>query len=89
MLKLLRSNYEKPSTLAFVMTEAVLQGKTLEAAVNRETQASELGRSDVNAVISEHFPDFDRMLKVIVSPDENAVEADCIISDFTEAASCL
>ena len=89
MLKLLRTNYEKPATLAFVMTEAVLQGEALEAAVNRETQASQLGRSDVNAVISEHFPDFDQMLKIIVSPDENAVEADCIISDFTEAASCL
>jgi hypothetical protein len=71
------------------MTEAVLQGKTLKAAVNLEQQAAELGRSDVNALISHHFPDFDQMLKVIVSPDANAVEADCIISDFTEAASCF
>lgn len=89
MLKRIRSNYDKPSTLAFVMTEAVLQGKTLEVAVNLESQAAELDRSDVNAVISEHFPDFDQMLKVIVSPDANAVKADCIISDFTKAASCL
>lgn len=89
MLKRIRTNYEKLSTLAFVMTEAILQGKPLSDAINLETKADNLDRSSVNAAIAEHFPEFGNMLKVIVSTDANAVETDCVILDFSETDSCL
>lgn len=89
MLKRIRENYLKPSTLAFVMTEAHFEGKTFKDAINLEQQGNDLGRGDANAVIAKHFPNFDQMLKVVVSPDANAIKADCVISDFSEAAKCM
>lgn len=89
MLNRIRENFAKPSTIAFVMTEAHFEGKTITQAIALEDQADALGRSAANAAIAEHFPEFDQMLKVIVSPDANGIEADCVISDFSEAAQCM
>lgn len=88
MLKRIRDNFAKPSTIAFVMTEAVLQNKAIEEALALEAKGNAMGRGAANAAISAHFPDFDQMVKVVVSPDADAIKADCVIRDFSEASAC-
>lgn len=89
MVNRITKNFEKPSTIAFVMTEAHMEGRTPQEALLLEEQGKALGRGDVNTAIAEHFPAFAGMLKVIVSPDKDAVAADCVITDFTEASTCF
>jgi len=88
MMKRIRENYKKPSTLAFVMTEAHFEGKTLEEVINLEAKADDMGRGEVNTAIKKHFPEFSQMIKVIVTPDAEAIEADCVITDFRQADQC-
>lgn len=83
-----RTNMEKPGTIAHLMSEAHLTGRSYAEGLGYLERVEGLSRSDVNAAIGRHFPAFNGMMKIVVSSDRNAIEADCIILDFSEAASC-
>ena len=79
---------EKPETVANLMVEAWLSGRSIEHGLSYPERAADLSRGAVNEVIARDFPPFSEMVKIIVSPDRDAVEADCIISDYSEAGQC-
>lgn len=88
MLKRTKENIEKPSTIAYLMTESDLRGFEQSRALSLLSRTEALSRKSVNQAISENFPAFTDMITVIVSPDRNAVEADCVINDFSEIEHC-
>ena len=53
------------------------------------TNIDDLGRTDTNKLISEVFPEYDQLLKVIVSPDDKAIDGACVISSIDDAEDCL
>ena len=79
---------EEPEGVANLMVEAWLSGRSVEHGLSYPERAADLSRGAVNQVIARDFPPFSEMVKVIVSPDRDAIVADCIIGDFAEAAQC-
>ncbi|MCE8509724.1 insulinase family protein [Ruegeria pomeroyi] len=79
---------EKPGSIANWMVEAWLTDRPLKDGLAYPKRARDLSRSPVNAVIAQDFPPFSEMVKIIVSPERDAVVADCVISDFSDAAQC-
>lgn len=83
-----RTSMEKPGTIAHLLTEANLTGRSYAEGLGYIERVEGLSRSKVNAAVVRHFPEFNGMLKIIVSPDREGIKADCVIADFSEAASC-
>ncbi|KPD10799.1 pitrilysin family protein [Phaeobacter sp. 11ANDIMAR09] len=83
-----RSNMDKPDTIAHLLTEAQLTGRSSSSGLQYLERVEGLSRAEVNAAILRHFPKFDDMVKIVVSPDRDAVKADCVISAFSDAADC-
>lgn len=83
-----RTSMETPGTIAHLLTEANLTGRSYAEGLGYIERVEGLSRSKVNAAVVRHFPEFSGMLKIIVSPDREGIKADCVIADFSEAASC-
>jgi predicted Zn-dependent peptidase len=83
-----KKNIEKPETQAYLMIEAVLDGRDIEEGLKLMERTDNMSRATTNAQIKEEFPPFAEMLKIVVSPDQTAVTADCIISDYAQVAQC-
>ncbi|WP_165759879.1 M16 family metallopeptidase [Falsiruegeria litorea] len=79
---------EKPRGAANLMVEAWLTGRPVEDGLRYPERAAGLSRGSVNQAIQDEFPPFSQMVKIVVSPDRDAVVADCIIADFSEADRC-
>ncbi len=79
---------ESPQGAANLMVEAWITGRDIGHGLAYPMRASDLTRGDVNMVIARDFPPFSQKVKVVVSPDRDALVADCIISDYTEAGQC-
>jgi len=88
MLKRSRSQMEKPSSIAYLMTESDLRGLPQSQALSLVSRAETLTRASVNQAISTNFPAITDMLRIIVTPNRNIIQADCVIEDFSEVASC-
>jgi predicted Zn-dependent peptidase len=79
---------EHPESVANLMVEAWLTGRTPEHGLAYPERAGALSRAETNTVIRDQFPPFETMVKIIVSPDRDAVQADCVVADHSEAANC-
>ncbi|MDD9910539.1 MAG: pitrilysin family protein [Ahrensia sp.] len=85
----LEESFKKPENLAYLMMESRLDGEPDDHIDTMLTRLDDTSRSDVNAFIAENFPPFDDMLKVIVSPDVNAIEGACVITKIEQVSGCL
>lgn len=79
---------DQPRGVANLMAEAWLSNRSLKDGLAYPERAANLSRGSVNKVIAQDFPPFTEMVKIIVTPDLNAISADCTIRDFSEAAKC-
>lgn len=79
---------DQPQGVANLLVEAWLSDRSLRHGLAYPERAADLSRGSVNKVIQSDFPAFTEMLKIVVSPDRNAINADCIIGDFSDAVSC-
>lgn len=77
-----------PPGLAKMLSYAAEDGRSNAYALATGNRLAKLTREQVNQAIKRYFPPFDQLTRIVVSPDRNAVQADCIISDFTEALKC-
>lgn len=84
----LSEEMKKPETLVHFMTEGALTNRDTKQALASLDRVKGLSRSSVNAAILEEFPKFREMVKVVVTSDKDALNADCVITDFTEIAKC-
>ena len=78
----------QPKDAANMMAEAWLTNRSPVQGLGYAQRATALQRAAVNRVIATQFPSFDSMTKIVVSPDAKAVQADCVITHFTQAARC-
>lgn len=79
---------DQPRGVVNLLVEAWLSDRSLKEGLAYPERAANLSRSSVNDVIARDFPPFSEMVKVIVSPERDAIAADCVINDFSEAAQC-
>ena len=79
---------EKPSSVAYMMMDAKLNGFTEGYMPNLLKQVKAQKRSEVNQVINQAFPEFDSMLKIVVTTDANAIEGACVITEIEQWINC-
>ena len=80
--------FDHPREVANLLVEAWLSDRDLKDGLAYPDRAANLARGAVNQVIQDDFPPFSDMVKIIVSPVQDSISADCVISDFSEAAEC-
>ncbi|MFK7875579.1 MAG: M16 family metallopeptidase [Paracoccaceae bacterium] len=88
MVAEIKKNTAKPENQAYLMIEAALNGRNIGEGLDLLARAQKLTRRDTNAQIKAEFPPYSKMLKIVVSPDRQAVVADCIITHFSEVGQC-
>lgn len=80
---------ENPVSIAFQINSAMQNGFRAEYLWNFEGHLDSISRADTNKFIGELFPEYENLLKVIVTPDANAIEGACVISKMQDAGSCF
>jgi len=78
-----------PVRIAYEVNRAMQNGFNAEYLWNFEDHIDSLNRADTNSLISETFPDYADLLKIIISPDAEAVEGACVISKMEEVQKCF
>ena len=79
----------EPANVAYHLNKGVRDGFSADYMNTTMVRIDSLERSSTNKLITESFPAYDKLLKLIVSPDKKAVEGACVISTIAEAESCL
>jgi zinc protease len=89
ILTYIRAARNQPDFIASSMLEAKLSGMPITKGLNLLDNISAMTRDHVNQRIARDFPAFDAMVKIVVTPDEKAVSADCVVKDPDAFQSCL
>ena len=79
---------KKPSSVAYMLMEAKLNEQGPNQVANLIAEIKGQKRAEVNQIIKDSFPEFDSLLKIIVTPDANAIEGACVISAIDEWNKC-
>ena len=80
---------QNPVNVAFLLSESVQNGYTDTFVPALLDEIDELDRNTTNEVVSSALPAYDNLLKVVVTPDDKAVDDACVISEMEEARGCL
>ncbi|MFK8076716.1 MAG: M16 family metallopeptidase [Granulosicoccus sp.] len=83
-----RDEIKEPSSVAYMIMDAKLTGFSDAYFPSLLGRIQAQSRADVNKTIMSTFPEFDSMLKIIVTPDENAIEGACVITAIDQWESC-
>lgn len=85
----IKKQLQNPANVAYHLNEGVQSGFSADYMNKTMSRIDLLERKNVNSLISESFPAYDKLLKLIVSPDAKAVEGACVIASIKETESCL
>ena len=80
---------QNPVNVAFILGDSVRSGYTNTFVPTLLDEINGLERDATNQIVRSSLPEYQSLLKVIVSPDNNAVDDACVISKIEEARSCL
>ena len=83
-----KDEIKEPSSVAYMMMDAKLTGFSDAYFPNLLGRIQTQKRADVNAAIKNTFPEFDSMLKIIVTPDANAIKDACVITAIDQWENC-
>lgn len=84
-----KKDLERPINVAFAIVNGVQKSFSADYMNTTLSRVDSLDRDDVNSLIADSFPAYEDILKLIVSPNEKAVEGACVITKIEEAKSCL
>ena len=87
-LQRIREEMKKPSSVAYMLMEANLNNYGKDHVSTLISQINGLKRGVVNQVVEESLPEFGALLKIIVTPDANAIEGACVITEFEQWTDC-
>jgi len=83
-----RDEMEKPSSVAYMMMDATLNNFSEDYTPNLLSQIESQKRGPGNQVIKNAFPEFDSMLKIIVTPNADAIAGACVITEIEQWVNC-
>jgi predicted Zn-dependent peptidase len=84
----LNEELQAPPSVAYMMMDAKMNGFSDEYMPALLDQVKAQKRADVNQSSKETFPTFDSILKLIVTPDAEAIADACVITDIAQWQSC-
>ena len=79
---------QKPESVAYMLIEARLNGWERNYVTKLTERISGQGRESVNEQIATHFPAFDEMLTVVVTPEADVLAGACVVTDIDAWADC-
>jgi len=85
----LKEMLQRPANVAFELNQAVREGYSAEYMKSTFSRIDSMDINHVNSVVSDSFPAYEGMLKLIVTPDDKAVDGACVISKIEDAKDCL
>ncbi len=80
---------QDPVNVAYHLNKGVRDGFSANYMNTTMSRIDSLKRGSTNTLIKESFPAYDTLLKLIVSPDAEAIEGACVITKLEEVESCL
>lgn len=83
-----RDESKEPASVAYMMMDAKLTGFSDDYFPSLLGRIQSQKRGGVNQTIKDSFPQFDSMLKIIVTPDANAIDGACVITSIADWESC-
>ena len=79
---------KKPESVAYLLMEAQRNQFGEDYVPTMLDRLGNLERSAVNALLKEQLPAFDSLLKIIVTPDADAIDGACVITSIDDWAQC-
>jgi len=83
-----KKDLQRPVNVAYAVSQAVQSGVSADYLNNMLRNIDSADRSSTNRIISDSFPAYENMLKLIISPDDQAVKGACVITKIEDAQSC-
>lgn len=84
-----REAKKKPKVMARLLMDFVLDDDPL---IDRAAELPEVIEAftldEVNTAIGERLPAFDEMVRIVTTPKDDAIDADCVISSVAEVERC-
>ena len=80
---------QDPVSMAFSVSAAMRSEFDKDYLQKALSDINDMKRSSVNEVIRDLMPAYDGLLKVIVTPDKDAVEGACVISNLDQVRECI
>ena len=84
----LRSNDKKPDLLAYGLGQLLLDELPKDMLLSVMQDSLSLKAEDINQRIMDLYPDWDELVKVVVSSNADFIEADCVVSRVEELSEC-
>jgi len=80
---------KEPTSVAHLLKDAQLSDQETDHVATLLDQIGSMDRTAVNNVIRENLPEFGNILKIIVTADEKAIDAACVITSIDAWQSCM
>jgi len=84
----LRSNDKKVDLLAYGLGQLLLDDLPKDMLLSVMQDSLSLKAFDINQRIMDRYPEWEDMVKVIVSSNKDTIEADCVVSRLEELSRC-
>lgn len=84
----IKGQFNKPENVAYMLMDDNIFDRGTNGTSNLLNDLSQLDRVEINDAIRKEFPAWDTMTKIILSPDPDILDADCIISGYQEVLQC-
>jgi predicted Zn-dependent peptidase len=79
----------RPAGVASMLMENQLQDWPDQDFEDLSGRIGGLDRSKVNATIKQAYPPYDKLLKIVVTPDANVIEGACVITAIADWRRCF
>ncbi len=87
-LQRIRDELKEPASVAYLLMQANLNKEGIEYVPTLVKQIEGQKRAAVNQVVKESLPEFDALLRIVVTPDASAIEGACVITEFEQWIAC-
>jgi len=84
----LNENDQQVDLIAYGIGQLQIDKLSKERVLTIREDTMALQSADINERISDYYPAWGNLLKVVMSADESLIDTDCVISSIDELASC-
>lgn len=84
----LRSNEKNPDLIAYGLGQLILDDLPQELLLTVIPDSVALKADEINQRITDRYPDWEDMIKVVLSSDLDVIDADCVVESIEEIVDC-
>ncbi len=84
----MEEEFTKPESVAYILMNARQYGLDADYVPQLQNTIATQNRKTVNNIIRESLPVFDSLLRIVVSPDSDAIADACVIETIDDWQTC-